>query len=48
LELTELKEAADPEKVRFKIAGIMTKYKGENYLLLEKATQTYSYGNFGK
>lgn len=48
LEVTELKEAADPEKVRFKIAGIMTKYKGENYLLLEKATQTYSYGNFGK
>jgi hypothetical protein len=47
LELTELKQAAEPNKVRFKIAGIMTKYKGKNYLLLEKATRAYSYGNFG-
>jgi len=48
LELTELKQAAEPEKVRFKIAGITTKYTGENYLLLDKATRTYSHGNFGK
>jgi hypothetical protein len=48
LELTELKQAAEPDKVRFKIAGIITKYKGENYLLLEKATRAYSYGNFGR
>jgi hypothetical protein len=48
LELTELKQAAEPEPLRFKIAGIMTKYKGENYLLLEKATRTYSHGNFGR
>jgi hypothetical protein len=48
LELTELKQAAEPDKVRFKIAGIMTKYKGKNYLLLEKATRTYSHGNFGR
>lgn len=47
LELTEQKQAAEPEKLRFKIAGIMTKYKGDNYLLLEKATRTYSHGNFG-
>ena len=48
LELTELKKAAEPETVRFKIAGIMTKYKGDNYMLLEKATRTYSHGNFGR
>jgi len=48
LELTELKKAAEPETMRFKIAGIMTKYKGDNYLLLEKATRTYSHGNFGR
>ena len=48
LELTELKKAAVPDKVRFKIAGMMTKYKGKNYLLLEKATRTYSHGNFGR
>jgi hypothetical protein len=48
LELAELKQAAEPDKVRFKIAGIMTKYKGKNYLLLEKAIRTYSHGNFGR
>jgi len=48
LELTELKQAAQPETMRFKIAGIMTKYKGDNYLLLERATRTYSHGNFGR
>jgi hypothetical protein len=48
LELTELKQAAEPDKVRFKVAGIITKYKGKDYLLLEKATRAYSYGNFGR
>ncbi|MBN2593302.1 MAG: hypothetical protein JXA81_07325 [Sedimentisphaerales bacterium] len=48
MELTELKQAAEPEPLRFKVAGIMTKYKGEDYLLLEKATRTYSHGNFGR
>ena len=48
LELAELKKAAEPKTVRFKIAGIMTKYEGDNYLLLEKATRTYSHGNFGR
>ena len=48
LELTELKQAAEPEPLRFKIAGIITKYKSDNYLLLEKATRAYSHGNFGR
>jgi len=48
LELAELKQADDPERERLKVTGIITKYKGENYLLLEKATRTYSHGNFGK
>ena len=48
LELTELKQVGEPEPLRFKIAGIITKYKGKNYLLLEKATRTYSHGNFGR
>jgi hypothetical protein len=34
--------------VRFNVAGILTKYKGEQYLLLQKATRMYSYGNFGR
>jgi hypothetical protein len=48
LELTEQKQSAEPNPARFRIAGIMTKYKGKNYLLLQKATQTYSHGNFGR
>jgi len=48
LELTERKQSEVPDPVRFKIAGIMTKYKGKNYLLLQKATRTYSHGNFGR
>jgi len=46
LELAELTQSAIPEPVRFKIAGIVTKYKGEKYLLLHRATRIYSHGNF--
>ncbi len=46
LEVTELKQFASPEMLRFKISGTVTKYKGKNYLLLYKATQIYSFGNF--
>jgi hypothetical protein len=48
LELAEQKRSAELEPVRFKIAGILTKYEGQDYLLLQKATQTYSHGNFGR
>ena len=48
LELTEREQSAEPETLRFKIAGIMTKYKGDNYLLLQKATIAYNHGNFGR
>jgi hypothetical protein len=48
LELTERKQAAVPEPVRFKIAGIKTAYKGQHYLLLQKATRVYSHQNFGR
>ena len=48
LELTEQRQSAVPEPVRFKIAGIMTKYKGEYYLLPQKATRIYSHQNFDR
>ena len=48
LELAEQRQSAVPEPVRFKIAGIITKYKGENYLLLQKATRVYSHQNFDR
>jgi hypothetical protein len=46
LEETQAKQAASPESLRFKISGIVTKYKGDDYLLLYKAVQIYSFGNF--
>jgi hypothetical protein len=48
LELTERTQSAKLEPLRFKITGILTTYKDEQYLLLQKATQTYSHGNFGR
>jgi len=47
LELTELRIGAALNPMRFKIAGIRTKYKGKDYLLLQKATRIYGHGNFG-
>lgn len=48
LELTEREQSAEPEPIRFKIVGIQTKYKGESYLLLHRATRAYSHSNFGR
>ena len=48
LELTERRYSAEPDRMRFKIAGIVTQYKGKRYLLLQKATRLYSCGNFGQ
>jgi hypothetical protein len=46
LERAERQQLVEPEPVRFKVAGIVTRYKGENYLLLQRATRVYSHGNF--
>lgn len=46
LERAQREQSADPEALRFKIAGIVTQYKGKNYLLLQRATRVYSHGNF--
>jgi len=48
LEMTELVQSAVPVPVRFKIAGIATEYKGEKYLLLQRAARVYSHGNFAR
>lgn len=48
LELAQSKQSAEPDPLRFKIAGIITKYKGKDYLLLHRATRVYSHGNFGE
>jgi len=46
LEYTQAKQSAEPDPLRFKIAGILTRYKGENYLLLQRALRLYSHQNF--
>lgn len=46
-ERAQRQQSNQPEPVRFKIAGIVTKYKGRYYLLLQRATRIYSHGNFG-
>lgn len=48
LELAEQKISVGFETVRFKISGILTSFQNTEYLLLHKATPTYSHGNFGK
>lgn len=48
LEKTQHEQSIEADPVRFKIAGILTQYKGEYYLLLQKATRTYSHENFGR
>lgn len=46
LERAQLVQSTEPNPIRFKTAGIVTQYKGRNYLLLQKATRVYNYGNF--
>jgi hypothetical protein len=48
LQLAEFTQSAIPQPVRFKIAGLVTKYKGEKYLLLHRAARVYSHGNFAR
>jgi hypothetical protein len=48
LEDAMIQVRGEPNPVRFNVAGILTKYNGEQYLLLQKATRIYSYGNFGR
>jgi hypothetical protein len=44
--LVQVRSESNP--VRFNVAGILTKYNGEQYLLLQKAARMYSYGNLGR
>ena len=41
-------QADELEQLRFKVAGIVTEYKGRTYLLAQRATRVYSHQNFGK
>jgi len=48
LERGEQKQRGEPDPLRLKIAGIVSQYKGKDYLLLERAVRVYSHENFDK
>ena len=33
---------------RFRVSGVITMYKGQRYMLLQRTTRTYSHGNFAR
>ena len=46
LERAERIQETEPEDVYFRISGLLTKYKGDYYLLLQRIARVYSYQNF--
>lgn len=48
LEQIQAEQSADFNRLRFQVAGIVTKYKSDYYLLLQRASRIYSYGNFAR
>jgi hypothetical protein len=48
LEWAERKQSAEPDRLRFKIAGVATEYKGKKYLLLQRIVRARSHRNFGR
>lgn len=46
LERIEKKLSRSPGRLRFRIAGIVTKHEENYYLLLQRAARTYNHGNF--
>jgi hypothetical protein len=38
----------DPDRVRFKVTGILTTYDSKNYILLQRTTRQFSHGNFAR
>jgi hypothetical protein len=48
LERAEVEDSRDAEQLRMKAAGVLTKYEGRYYLLLQRANRVYGHGNFGR
>ncbi len=46
LQQTELQLSLLSSRRRYRVAGIVTRYKGQYYLLLQRAVRTYTHGNF--
>jgi hypothetical protein len=41
-------QSHEPDRVRYKVTGILTTYNGQNYILLQRAARQYSHGNFAR
>ncbi|MBP7052574.1 MAG: hypothetical protein KBE65_16305 [Phycisphaerae bacterium] len=48
LEQARLLQRSSLEPIRFNVAGLVTKFRGTQYLLLQRAAPVYNYGNFGR
>jgi hypothetical protein len=48
LENIAIEQKATSTPLRYNISAIVTRYKGRNYLLLQRAARAYNYGNLGK
>lgn len=46
LQRAQEKQDRQLEPMRLKVAGVVTNYKGKNYLLLQRVRRLYSHGNF--
>jgi hypothetical protein len=40
------RQRSSVEPIRFNIAGLVTEFKGRQYLLLQRAIRVHSHGNF--
>jgi len=48
LEQAQQLQRSSIEPIRFNVAGLVTKFQGRQYLLLQRAAPVYNYGNFGR
>ena len=48
LQNVERKQSEELEPLRFRVTGIVTKYRENKYLLLQRATRVYSHQNLGR
>jgi hypothetical protein len=46
LEQAQRIQAASPDRVRFSVSGLLSEFKGKQYLLVQRATRVYSFGDF--
>jgi hypothetical protein len=42
----EIQMAREPGRERYNVSGLVTEYKGKTYMLLRRASRTYTNGNF--